>query len=221
MGSTSLVLLWWLQSKKIRRGKKKGTAKTGIFHHVEKLLETSENHLFWEDAPHSHFCSPATQQRVKVWARIDWGEDSATMLKTHLLGERYAAYCNCKKLKESKLAGSFSEVFLLLLTLMRFSPYRSSINNFCCVASVKPPLTKWNKPGVTARWGAGKAKGMNTGGWILWIGYRYPKSMCKGSCRMKLCRRDGCVWVACCSPQFVSCVLAFAGMISASGKFMQ
>lgn len=146
------------------------------------------------------------------------------MLKTHLLGERYAAYCNCKKLKESKLAGSFSELFLLLLTLMRFSPYQSSINNFCCVASVKPSLTKWNKPGVTARWGAGRATGTSTRGWILWIGYGSCKSMCRGSSRPKLCRWDGCV---CALPAATRAtlpslypVLAFAGMISASGKFM-
>lgn len=81
------------------------------------------------------------------------GEKTATMLKTHLLGERYAAYCNCKKLKESKLAGSFSEVFLLLLTLMRFSPYQSGINNFCCVAPAKAIADKMKETRVWQRGG--------------------------------------------------------------------
>lgn len=100
------------------------------------------------------------------------GEKTATMLKTHLLGERYAAYCNCKKLKESKLAGSFSEVFLLLLTLMRFSPYQSCINNFCCVASVGAAAYKMkqtrcdSEPG--SREGRGdEHRGAEPFGWVI------------------------------------------------------
>lgn len=35
--------------------KKKSTAKTGIFHRVDTLLEMSEIHLFLEGAPHKSF----------------------------------------------------------------------------------------------------------------------------------------------------------------------
>lgn len=160
---------------------------------------------------------------LKVWARIDWGEDSATMLKTHLLGERYAAYCNCKKLKESKLAGSFSEVFLLLLTLMRSSPYQSCINNFCCVASVGAAAYKMKQTrcdsGLGSREGRGdEHSGAEPFGCVIdlqihvwearmdgWMGERgVPAAIAPGSAALPTSY----------------CVLASGGRISASGKFI-
>lgn len=47
------------QKLKKNNKKQESTAQTGIFHHVDKLLEMSEIHLFWEGAPHSHFSSLA------------------------------------------------------------------------------------------------------------------------------------------------------------------
>lgn len=104
VGSTSSVLLW-LQSENLKKKIKGSTAKTGIFHRVDKLLEMSEIHLFWEGAAHSHFSSPAISPRVKSLSE-DWFREktATTMLNTRLLGERYTAYCNCKKIKRKQIS---------------------------------------------------------------------------------------------------------------------
>lgn len=206
--------------QKIKKKKKKSTAKTGIFHHVEKLLEMSENHLFWEVHVSVISALQQSSKGLKVWTRIDWGEDSATILKTHLLGERYAAYCNCKKLKESKLAGSFSEVFLLLLTLMRFSPYQSCINNFCCVASVEAAAYKMKQTrcdselGSREGWGD-KHRGAEPFRWVIDLQIHVWDGWLDGwmSARSLLLQ-----WSAALRTSY--CALASGGRILASGKFI-
>lgn len=48
---------------------------------------------------------PLTSRRVKSWSSEWLGEKPpVTVLKTHLLGERYAAYCNCKKIKRKQIS---------------------------------------------------------------------------------------------------------------------
>lgn len=69
-----------------------------------------------------------------------------------------------RKLKESKLAGSFSELFLLLLTLMRFSPYQSSFNNFRRAASASHSLPKETNAAWQQLW-----QRRGRGGWLGWF----------------------------------------------------
>lgn len=92
----------------------------------------SKIHLLWEGAAYCPFVPGLSIQGLKVWKITD--------LERRLSQWERLIYWECtafaRKLKESKLARSFKELFLLLLRLMRFSPCQSSSNNFRPVASV-------------------------------------------------------------------------------------
>lgn len=166
MGSTSSILLWWLQSR-IKKGgggmANQTQPKQGVSTVWVNYWKCLKSICFGK--VHCAVISPLWQcsKGLKVWARIDLGRrllpqcwrliywESATLLTVI-----------ARKLKESKLAGSFSEFFLLLLTLMRFSPYQSGVNNFRQVASVNHCLQ--NETNLGRQWGESGGKRVPSGG---------------------------------------------------------
>lgn len=114
---------------------------------------------------------------LKVWVRIDSGSRLLSRCWRLIYWESTTLLTViARKLKESKLAGSFSELFLLLLTLMRFSPYQSGFNNFRRVASASHGLPKETNAAWQRLW-----QHRGRGGWSGWfvVGLASP---CAGLC---------------------------------------